>query len=191
MDLNELLNGSTGQEMINQVAQQFGLGKDEAGKAVKNALPVLLGGLQKNASDPQGAEALHKALDNHSDSVLDNLGHFFSNSEAAQQDGLGILRHIFGNQTNDIKQGIAKTSGVNSSKMGPILALLAPLVLSYLSKQRKAKKVTQSSGLGDLIGGLAGGSSQGGGLMDLVTGMLGGGKNNNPLGNILGNILGK
>ena len=50
---------------MQQVAQQLGIGRSQAAGAISTALPLLLGALGKNASQPQGAQALHAALQNH------------------------------------------------------------------------------------------------------------------------------
>jgi hypothetical protein len=77
------------------------------------------------------------------------------------------------------------------AKIGPIIAMLAPLVMSYLNKQKQSNNVTQSGGLGDLIGGLAGSmgggnTSQGGGLIGMVTGFLDKDKDGNVIDDIMG-----
>ena len=47
---------------LQQISQQLGIGKTQAAGAVSAALPLLIGALGKNASQPQGAEALFGAL---------------------------------------------------------------------------------------------------------------------------------
>ena len=49
MDLSELLNSSIGQSIVKSVAGQFGLDESQAASAVNTAVPVILGGLNKNA----------------------------------------------------------------------------------------------------------------------------------------------
>src|SRR3546814_11256161 len=45
-----------------QMSQQLGLAPDETANAVSAALPLLMGALGRNASQPQGAQALFGAL---------------------------------------------------------------------------------------------------------------------------------
>ena len=47
---------------LKQMAQQLGIGPAQMAGAVSTALPLLLGALGRNASQPQGAEALFGAL---------------------------------------------------------------------------------------------------------------------------------
>lgn len=195
MNISELLNSAAGQQIVSNISSQFGLDESQATSAVQAAVPMILGGLGRNAQTPEGAEALNNALESkHDGSVLDNIQGFFGNSEAAQQDGSGILGHIFGNQVEQVQSGVSQSSGISMQKIGPIIAMLAPIVLGYLSKQKQNNGVTNSGGLGDLIGGLAGSlggggqaqSQGGGGLIGMVTGFLD--KNND--GNVIDDIMG-
>ena len=190
MNLSELLNSGLGQQIVGQVASRFGLDQNQAASAVSAAIPMIVGGLGRNVQTQEGAQSLNNALETrHDGSILDNLSAFFGQGQAAEQDGQGILGHIFGNQVQDVEQGVAQKSGINMSKIGPIIAMLAPIVLAYISKKKQQNGVTNSGGLGDLIGGLAGANTQGqagGGLMDLVGGFL----DKNRDGNFLDDIVG-
>ena len=62
MDLSELLNSSIGQSIVKSVAGKFGLDESQAASAVNTAVPLILGGLNKNAQTPEGAESLNSAL---------------------------------------------------------------------------------------------------------------------------------
>ncbi|MCO5247908.1 MAG: DUF937 domain-containing protein [Chitinophagales bacterium] len=192
MNLDDLLKGEKGQEIISQIASQFNLDQKQAASIVQSAIPTILGGLQHNAQTPKGAEALHNALSSHEPSLLDNLGSILGNAQGLQQDGMGILGHVFGNQNDQVKQSLSKSTGVNASQIGPILATLAPIVMSYLSKQKQTNKVNNPIDLGGLLNSISGGN---GGWMDIVGSILGGGNSKGgtagAIGSILGNILKK
>ena len=47
-----------GQMPIQQIAQQAGVGEDEARQAIEAIVPALVGGMQANAHDPAGAHRL-------------------------------------------------------------------------------------------------------------------------------------
>lgn len=52
--------------------------------------------------------------------------------------------------------------------------MLAPIVMAYLGKEKR-QTITGEGGLGDLLGGLLGGSlqsSSGGGIMDIISAAL-------------------
>ncbi len=192
MNLSELLNGPIGQTVINNVANQLGMDERQAASAISVALPAILGGMQRNVQSQQGAQSLNNALDDarHDGSLLENLGGLLGgNSQAISQDGGKILGHIFGANKPAVEQGISQKTGISLQKIGPLLAILAPIVMAYLGKEKRQTN-TNAGGLGDLLGGLLGGGQpqrrSGGGLMDMVGGLL----DKNRDGNVLDDILG-
>lgn len=193
MNLSELLNSPVGHSVINNVATQLGMDKKQAASAIGVALPVILGGMQRNVQTEQGAQNLNNALSDarHDGSLLDNLGSLLGgNSQAISQDGSKILGHVFGANKPAVEQGISQKTGISLQKVGPLLALLAPIVMAYLGKQKRQTN-TNAGGLGDLLGGLLGGGQsqkRGGGLMDMVGGLLDRNKDGNVLDDILGMI---
>lgn len=197
MDLTDLLNGPLGQNVVSSVSSQLGMSKTETTSAIGVAVPAILAGLAKNSQSSKGAESLNKALDSkHDGSLLDNLGNILQNqSSAVQQDGNGILDHIFGANKSAIEKGVAAKSGLSIDKVGPLLSTLAPIVMAFVGQQKKQSK-TSAGGLGDLLGGLLGSTgattskkSSGGGLMGMVTGMLDKNKDGNVIDDLLGGFL--
>ena len=195
MDLSELLNSPMGQSIVKSVAGQLGMNEKEASGVVDMAVPALLAGMTRNAQSSDGAESLNKALETkHDGSLLNNLsGILQGNTKELQQDGNGILGHVFGNNLSSVEQGISQKTGVSMNKVTPLLAMLAPVVMAYLGKQKRQTN-TGAGGLGDLLGGLLGGGQQksrsGGGIMDMLGSALDKDGDGNPLNDILGGFLG-
>src|SRR5690606_37627153 len=106
-------------------------------------------------------------------------------------EGNGILKHVLGNKREVLEQGIAGKTGVSSSAVSKILAMLAPIVMGYLGKQTRSSNVSDGNGLNDLLGGLLGGQSGSnalGGLLD----QNGDGKLGiDDVGGLLGGFFGK
>ncbi|WP_313381122.1 DUF937 domain-containing protein [Proteiniphilum saccharofermentans] len=194
MDLSELLNSPIGQSIVKSVAGQLGMNEGEASGVVNMAVPAILAGMTRNAQSRDGAESLNKALESkHDGSLLNNLsGMLQGHTEELQQDGNGILGHIFGNKLPAVEQGISQKTGVSMNKIAPLLAMLAPIVMAYLGKEKRQAN-TGAGGLGDLLGGLLGNSQQGksgGGIMDMLGSALDKDGDGNPLNDILGGFLG-
>ncbi len=194
MDLSELLNSPVGQSIVKSVASQLGMNEREASGVVNMAVPAILAGMTRNAQSRDGAESLNKALESkHDGSLLNNLsGMLQGHTEELQQDGNGILGHIFGNKLPAVEQGISQKTGVSMNKIAPLLAMLAPIVMAYLGKEKRQAN-TGAGGLGDLLGGLLGNSQQGksgGGIMDMLGSALDKDGDGNPLNDILGGFLG-
>lgn len=188
MDLSSLLNGPIGQTVISSVAGKFGMDPNQAESAVSAAIPAILNGINNNAQSEEGAASLNKALEKHDGGILDNImGMLGGDTQELEQDGSGILGHVFGGDQENVAQGIAKKSGLSMQQIIPILTMLAPIVMGYLGKQKKETN-TDQGGLGGLLGGLLGGGgskSSGGGIMDMVTGMLDKDKDGSPLDDIM------
>ncbi|MDD4486007.1 MAG: DUF937 domain-containing protein [Proteiniphilum sp.] len=196
MDLSELLNSAIGQSIVRNVAGQLGVNENQASSAVNMAIPAILAGMTRNARSQDGAVSLNNALEKkHDGSLLENLsGMLQGHTSELQSDGDGILGHVFGNNRTAVEQGIAQKSGVSLSKIGPLLAIVAPIVMAYLGKEKRQTN-TGAGGLGDLLGGLLGGATQqrsttGGGLMDMLGGILDKDGDGNPLDDLLGGFLG-
>lgn len=196
MDLSELLNSAIGQSIVRNVAGQLSVNENQASSAVNMAIPAILAGMTRNARSQDGAVSLNNALEKkHDGSLLENLsGMLQGHTSELQSDGDGILGHVFGNNRTAVEQGIAQKSGVSLSKIGPLLAIVAPIVMAYLGKEKRQTN-TGAGGLGDLLGGLLGGATQqrsttGGGLMDMLGGILDKDGDGNPLDDLLGGFLG-
>lgn len=126
---------------LTQLSQQIGADEATTQQAVQAALPMLLGGLAKNASSPDGAASLSNALGAHADgSVLQNLGGLLG---APQQfAGGGILGHIFGNRRETVEQGVGKATGLQGQQIGKLLMVLAPMVMAMLARKQQARPAT-------------------------------------------------
>ena len=171
MDLTNILGALTGNDAVNAISENLKIDSKQVSSVITNALPSLLGAMQKNASTPSGAEALAKALGDHAS----NAGNIINNLKGADLiDGSKILGHIFGGNLNNILSGISKQTGVASNAVSNILASIAPSLLAILGKQNGS---AGAGGLGGLLGSILGGGTQ-----SQKTGGLGG------LGSILGGL---
>lgn len=154
---------------LQQISRQLGIDQNQAAGAVSAALPLLMGALGKNASQPQGAEALFGALQkDHTGGggIGDLLGMVLGGAQSRQTDGAGMLGHILGGQQGRAEQRLGEATGLGGDRAGMLMKILAPIVMSYLAKR--------------MFGGNDGGSGQSMGL--------GGG---NPTADVLGAILGQ
>lgn len=173
MNLSNLLGGAIGDNIVQNLAGQFGLDQNQTENAISSAVPMILGALGKNALTNDGANSLNSALDKkHDGSLLDNLsGILQNNSSDLQKDGSSILGHIFGGQVNNVESNLSEKTGISLDKIKPLLATIAPMVMAYLGKEKKNNNIGVD-GLGGLLGGLLGGGKKSGGVMDMVTGLL-------------------
>ncbi|GAB2457348.1 DUF937 domain-containing protein [Comamonas humi] len=186
---------------LQQIAQGLGTDTAQAQSAVSAALPMMLGALGNNTQSSQGADALFGALqrDHTGGGGLDLgglLGAVLGGGAAqaapqgAQGDSAGILGHIFGGQQDQASGQLGQATGLGDNA-GKLLAMLAPIVMSFLA-QRVMSGGMNSSDLGSALGQEQANAQQQGGVVgDILGSLLGGGGGLADLIKIGGSLLGK
>lgn len=120
-------------QSLQSMSQKANTSPGQAKSALSSAIPLLMNALAKKNSNPESAASLQQAIQkDHDGSILDNLGGFFNNPEAAK--GPGILNHVLGNKQHTAAQFISKDAGVDESSASKILEFAAPLVMGFLGK---------------------------------------------------------
>lgn len=142
---------------LQQISQQLGSGQAQTAGAVAAALPMILGAMGHNASQPQGAESLFGALGkDHAPGggIADILGAVLGGQQSRQTDGLGQLGHIFGGQQQTAEAGLGQVTGLGSGKAQMLMKILAPIVMAYLAKRMFGGGQQQGSpqALGNILG---------------------------------------
>lgn len=187
--LDELLS----QIPVDQIARRLGVDEQTAATAVRAALPTLVGGLEANTRNPDGATSLLSALDQHRGSPLLDGG--VNVSDVDTEDGDRIVSNVFGDNKDQVVQTLGHADGAGGSDLvARLLPILAPIVLTYLARQAGGKS-GEPGGLSDLLGGLlrsASGGAGSGGASGVLGGVLGSvlGGNGGGLGDLLGGLLG-
>lgn len=191
MNLTDLLTGNTGNDVAQRAEQKFGISKNQIIALMAVSAPLIISYLKNKSADANEAEALNRTLDkHHTGNILDDP----SEVESRQEEGNSILSHIFGNQKNTVENKLSENTGISMDKIGPALAMLAPVIMGFIGRQKQQNNVT-AGGMGDLLGGIlgnVGGMGGGSPLNSILAGVLGGGSGNsaNPVNDILGTIMG-
>ncbi|WP_306364633.1 DUF937 domain-containing protein [Nocardia sp. CC227C] len=184
---------------VSQIAGKLGVDEATANTAIQAAIPVLLGGLQAKASNPEAASAIEGEIANQRSDLLDG-GVDIDQVDVAGGDK--IVEQTFGTEKNTVMSALGDVGGAGGQDlMAKLMPMLAPIVLAYLGKKvlggAGGGAATQAGGggLGDILGSLLGGATGGGsgGNAGGLGGSLGEalGKNaGNVLGNVLGGLLG-
>jgi hypothetical protein len=164
--LLDSLSGHLDDQSLRRMSGALGADQGATSKALAAAVPLLLAGLARNTTQPGGAQQLHDAL------VRDHDGSALENPPAAPTpDGDAILGHILGDRRAEAERGIAGASGLDISKVGPLLSMLAPVVMGALGRTRSQGGLGPGQ-LSDVLhreGAALGGSS---GVMGMVAGLL-------------------
>lgn len=135
----------TGQLQAQQVAQRVGASPEQTQQAMQAAVPLLLAALTHNAQQGQ-AQSIEQAVAQHAPADMEQF------VQAGQlpdmQDGQNILQHVFGGQQQAAAHALGRRSGIDPQLALQILSIAAPLVLSYLNRQRSEVQATQPNGQG-------------------------------------------
>lgn len=162
---------------LQQIAQQLGVDQSQANNAIGAALPLLMGALGRNASQPQGAEALFGALQR--DHAGLDIGSVLGSVLGGGGQGQQILGHVLGGSEPRAQQAVSQATGLGGDKVNMLLRWLAPIVMAYLAKRmfdnRQAGASASGSGASpDVLGQILGqerqqiGQQAGGGVLGAV-----------------------
>ncbi|GAA0911371.1 DUF937 domain-containing protein [Nonomuraea longicatena] len=168
MSLNDELLAQLGESGLQQVAGLLGTDTATARSVVEAAAGAITGGLARNAETPDGAHALHGALDRHVDADP-----FTGDVATLSRDGECILGHVLGSQgTERAATGLARFAGVDRGTVAKLLPLIAPMIMSLLADRAarrgmdagavaddldREQSAIRDGGLGDMLGELLGG----------------------------------
>jgi len=137
-------------KVLTGIGKKVGVDDQTVQSALSIGMPLLVAALAKNASKPEGAQALHKALANdHDGSILNNMAGYLQDPQAAN--GAGILGHVLGSQQTVVAQGLAQNTGLTSDQVGQLLQIAAPLVMGALGSQQKQQGL-DPTGLSTFLG---------------------------------------
>ena len=171
MNLMDIIMQAQGGGAVRQMAQQFGIGEDQAQSAIGAVLPMLAGAVQQNVQGG-GIEGLLGALQGGSHQrFLDDPNALFS--QEGVKEGNGILGHLFGDKevSRQVASHASAQTGVGADIIKQMLPMVAGLLMGGMSRQ------SNSSGLlGQALGAAMGGGGGAGGMIGSVLGsLLGGG----------------
>ena len=182
MNLLEMLGGSlTQKESVDNIAKKSKSSNAQILKLVALWLPLLMTYLTRNARKEGGTKSLANALGQHKDtnSLASQI------KDADTEDGEKILKHILGDDEDQVTKNLAKQAGMDQSQVISALDAMLPGIMSGISSSASQAAKKQKSGvdlsdgidLSDIMGMLGGssasGKNSGMGLESLLGGFLG------------------
>jgi len=180
MNITDLITGGIGSKAIGLVAKTLNIDESKAKWVVAAAVPLMIAALNYNSKiSKEKEEGINQALEKHNGGIFDQIGNLFGNGPS--EDDNKIVNHMFGRNTEVVKDNLASKTGLSADKIGGALAILAPIVMGYLGKQKQQE--SSGGGIGDLLGSVLGGgqsnSAGGGGILGSILGSVLGGGNSN------------
>lgn len=205
MNLFEIMQQAQGGNAYNNLAQQFGIGPEQAQKAVESVLPAFSLGLEQQAQTLEGWSNILSSLSQSQGSAqfYDSDGDGIPDS--MENDGQNALGGLFGTpeMTQAMANQAAQFAGLPATIMQQMLPVIASMVIGGLLKGATNSGLGGILGqmmqggqgnLGNILGGMFGQAPQqnSGGLGNIFGQMMGGGQpqQQGGLGGIFGNILG-
>lgn len=141
MNIVEMILKLLGGDTLKQLSSVLGESPEGVQKALAAIVPTLLSGVGGLASKPQGAEKLWNSLRSVDDTLSDNLGSVIAKGGADElaKKGTNILEDLMGKQSLLALIGpLAKFLAGNTALVSKLLPMVAPLILSVISKQVKS-----------------------------------------------------
>jgi hypothetical protein len=147
-DFTQQVLGQLDAGSIASIAAQLGIDPTQAQAAIGQAVPLLVGGLARNAQSDNGASALHRAASQHAGF---DLGSVLGSVLGGGGDGGAILGHVFGPRQDQAAQNLGRSTGLGGQGAAQLLAMLAPIILSMLGNRARNQDM-DAGGLGGMLG---------------------------------------
>ncbi|MDJ0958667.1 MAG: DUF937 domain-containing protein [Arenicellales bacterium] len=136
--LLDMIAAQLDNQSLGQLGNQLGASPNSLTSAIGVALPVLLGGLERNARTDSGAEALQSALNrDHDGSVMNDLSSFFK--QQPTQSDARMVEHILGSRRQASERSLGQATGLNQETIGSLLENLAPVVMGALGQRSRSE----------------------------------------------------
>jgi len=193
MNITDLINGGIGSKVADNISNKTGIDNGKTKWVIAAAVPLMIAALKYNATKKEErAKNIDLAIQNkHNGAVLDQLDTQLPAEN--DEDNAKIVKHIFGKNTDSVADNLSAQSGVDKGKIAGILAMLAPIVMGFIGKQKSGQGNT---GIGEILGNILGGGNSSsnsgessfGGLGDLVSDFFNKDKDNAGKGSVLDKI---
>jgi OmpA-OmpF porin, OOP family len=147
MDILGLIKDKLTDSVIEKVSNFLGEHPENIGSALNSAVPIVLGGIIRNASNDEETGKVMDVLKDggHTGEILDDLPNLLGNFDKTQlliTIGSNIFNHFTGSKGNTIVEKLSTLTSIRKTSASSLVGLAAPLVLGALGK------VVNKEGLG-------------------------------------------
>ena len=150
-NIMDLVKDQVTDAVMDQIGGLLGESTETTQSAVGGAIPAILSGLAGIAGSDRGAESVFNTVNDHDDSLLDNLGDLLGGDQSGSMIKMGteLLGGLMGNNgLGSLVGALAGFSGMGKKSSNSLLGILAPIVIGIIKR-----KVFGGSG-GGTIGAL-------------------------------------
>ena len=143
-------------DVVKNASSLVGEPESSTHRALQGAVPAMLGGLVNVSSTQEGASSLAGMIrDGGFAAALENPAALFSGgsmTSGMMSVGQSLIGKIFGNRASSVTEAVASSSGVKSSSVSSLMALLAPLTLGVVGKIAGSQGLN-AAGISNLLQG--------------------------------------
>jgi outer membrane protein OmpA-like peptidoglycan-associated protein len=151
----EAVKGYLTPDAVRSASSLVGESESSTRQTLNGAVPTVLSGLANMVSTRDGATGLASLIrDGSFGSVVDNVGSLFSGGSATSSIlsvGPHLLGKIFGGNSSQVTDLVARSGGVSNSSASSLMSLIAPLVLGVLGKRAAAQGLDASGMANSLL----------------------------------------
>lgn len=173
MSLIDQLQSQLTGSALSALSQQIGADEQATNQGISAALPMIMNAMAKQGGTNEGASGLLSMIDADGDgNIMEDLVGFLGTTENGN--AAGILSSLLGDRQPVAERGISQASGLNSGQTNQLISNLAPVVMSFLSKQKQQGGM-DATGLQDMMQqerGIMQERAAGNPLMDMATRFL-------------------
>ena len=154
MNLLDSISGVFNNDIVRKAASLLGESESGISKAVSAGIPSMLSGIMSSSTSDGGANLLNLSTQAANSGILNNLSGAFSSNDQSNllNSGNNLLSGLFGNKTGGLTNVISNFAGIRSSSAKSILAVIAPIVLSFIGRQASNNNLSASGILNWLTG---------------------------------------
>lgn len=148
----EAVKDAISERLLEQLGGLLGESPEVTANAFAAAVPVVLGGMVKQAVEPEGATALEQAVSKEDGGLLNNVEGMFADGPTSSvfQSGGALLGRMFGRNLGQIVEAVSRAAGISEVSAGKVLAFAGPVILGVLRQQAVASG-SSSNGVSGLL----------------------------------------
>ncbi len=146
----EAVKDAISERAMQQLGSLLGESPEATASAFAAAVPVVLGGLSKQAAYPGGAAALEQTVSRDDGGLLNNVEGLLAEGPTSSvfQAGGAMLGKMFGRNLGQIVGAVSSSVGISEVSAGKILAFAGPVILGVLQQQAAASEASSNEVIG-------------------------------------------
>ena len=140
-NLLSLVQTALGGDFAKLTGQYLGESVPSTQSALTSLLPAVLGGVAQKGATPEGASSLLSLINgsNLDTTLLDNVAGMFGSGSNAMSSLMklgtsSLVPALFGDKAGGLVNALAGTAGIKSSSATNLIAMIVPLIFTFLKK---------------------------------------------------------